>query len=56
MLCLKVRDGDRIDIGEGVEITVALVGVRKATLRIRAPEDVPIRRVTAMKQACDTTS
>lgn len=55
MLCLKLRDGDSVRIGDDTEIVVAIEG-RRAVLKIRAPEDVPIRRIAVPRAADGATS
>ena len=46
MLQLKIRPGDRIAIGDGVLLAVVLDENRKMALRISAPTDHRIERVT----------
>lgn len=42
MLQIKLKPGQQIDIGDDVQITVALDSSRKLTLRIKAPRDQSI--------------
>jgi sRNA-binding carbon storage regulator CsrA len=56
MLCLTLRPGDRVQIGDNIEVAMDNMGAgRKATLKIKAPEDIRIRRFPATKVAEDTT-
>lgn len=44
MLVLSRRDGDRIVIGEGIEIFVCRIRGNRVTLGVKAPKDVPVHR------------
>ena len=44
MLMLRIYEDERIMIGDDIEILMAEVGSRRATLGIIAPREIPILR------------
>jgi len=50
MLVLSRKVGERIKIGDGVEIVVVRIGTRAVRIGINAPPEVPILRPDAIEK------
>jgi len=47
MLVIRRRPGERIHIGEGVEIEIMACGPSRVKLGVRAPKEIPVWRAEA---------